>query len=799
MSRISPRILSEDEIMQDLHDIVAGQPDSDKWLDWFDASHGRTIMEWLTAVSSYLSYQAIAYRREANPVFGRLKSTIYASAALFGYPINRRAAAILELEVLNDDEPFFLDKFDPLGDFSGTPVSLMESTHIVRGRNVIRVIVGTWKTHTHIVKAREDNFEFEIPLDVDMDYICNDHLTVTINDKPQKTSRFIEDLQENKVIVRTYIDTLCLMFGSISAGYVVQKGDKIDVEYVELNPTSYDPTTAIYDTSTFSSQLVSLQGLTIIRRETLPDSLQKISRLLPGYFASKRNMVTPEDHTAIVTGYQGIISAAYATGVCSTNPLFLADKKTCEANDGEWMEAAKGKCCTEVVSYLRDDLTPMLDTEEDELYNYLKTNHMIAGNYVQFVAGIPVTVKPKVAVLVEQDFNDTDNLSNYIFKVLKDQCYQLGSTFQVGKFIFDINNIKGVLHSTIIRPRKDLRLSWQGYFNPGSIDLFITKRMEDILEFGGEEGGYLPYTDTAKGVIFKARASKNVYRLGDTIEITGYIFEEGNPITGLVINIEMGSKKEKVITKTDGTFSYTYELKTQDDLKLTTAKVTTTVDKEYTEVIKFAVTSNVYEFTSTYSGSPIVGKPVTVSFVLRKNSVRYPYQKVQVTPDNIMVTTDKDGNGTFIHTIKDLKDFGVTLTYIDPYGTKADHEVSWSPALPDSFKVSIELADKNKTTYLVGEVVRLIVTLTNNDVPEKGHGVIIRPEYKGVIDNDSGRTVVTGDDGKVEVVHLASNSDVDKGITKLVAQVYSGLSVAASSSVALTISLNPNGSPNGLG
>lgn len=488
MASINPKALSEAEIRQQLLDIVASQPDSQKWQDFFAGGHGTTLMEWLTAIGTFTNYQAVAYRRESNAITGKLKSTIYASAYLFGYPVNRKLSAKLTLVINNTGNKVFWQRVNPIGYFNGSPVSLIKDQTIEHGLNTVTVLLGEWMNATTTVTENTEFYTYSIPLDVDMEYVCNENVYLTINDKPQTLGRYVEELEDDKIILKTSINTIDIMFGGTSIGIPAVLGDELRVDWLQIKESSSTTDAFRFDLSTFQGvDGIILQSLTVQRREKAEDSLRKIALISPGYFASKRRMVTPDDHEAIVMSYPGIASAKFAMGICTNNPVFNWNKATCESDKtggkpGVWEDAATG-CCTHVMSYLQDDETPMTLSEEDLLLAYLE-GHQIAGEQIIFRQGQPVAVRPKIYALIEKDFTDVEALTKSINDIIASQCYILQGTFKVGLMVTQINALYGMQYCYVARPTRDMRLSWLGYFRPEDVDITFFTDEEEMHQFG---------------------------------------------------------------------------------------------------------------------------------------------------------------------------------------------------------------------------------------------------------------------------------------------------------------------------
>lgn len=793
---IPANIMSESQIRDQLMAIVEAQPDDSRWKDWFTGGNGATLLDMMTALGAFLNMSATTARRESNPLYGKLASTVYAAAALFGYPINRRQCATFELTVNNPGNSYFNNRTDPIGFFNGSPISLAESQQIPEGQSTLVCVLGQWHSESYTSTEATEYFEYEVQTTVDMPYVCNQNVQLYVNEDPKTLTPFIEDLMDNSYVLRTYIDKLSVMFGGTSAGVPIKKGDVVRVDWLEIKATASDSGTAIYDASTWQGvDPLLFVNVVTTRRETPQDSLYKVTRLLPTYYASKRRMINPNDHEAVLTSQPGMLSSKYAYGICSNNPLFNPDQSSCEATGGHWEDAADGDCCTKVMSYLRHDLTEMSYDEEESLYDILQKRHMIAGNYLIFRAGHPVTVVPKLAVLIDPDYKDVDNLNIYIQNLVNSQCYILGGAFKVGKLVRDINALSGVRYCYIIRPRRDMQLSWLGYFNPGELEVIVTTKESDMLQYGGEEGGYLPYTQQVSGYVLKAWSEQSTIRMGEQVKISGYLTKDSKVIAGAVIGVTFDGVLTNVTSGTDGTFTVTL---TPNSIgtKAFEAKITLD-DTAYTSSGSMTVTDNVYKLTLVGPDDAKVGDTISVSGKLTKNGVPLPNVSVRLTIRSpITVKTDDNGEFVYPYTITAIQDVKAVAVYTDPYNVTTTAQTSWGASLRDLFKLTVSIPRNN---YLVGEIIAVSCTLLNNGVGMGGATLAFRPILDGVEQLNVGRSVTLDATGNGTVYYPVAQSDVEALLEGANIHYEVGGVSMASAQVMFSVALNPNGSWNGMG
>lgn len=485
--------LSEDEIKADLLKFIEGQADGAKWLDYFGGSHGTTILELCSGIGALLSYQASQNRRETNILTAKLKSSLYAMAYTLGYPINRKLSAKVELTLNNPSpNPVYWVRDIPIGYFSGSPISLLHTQQLEPGLNKVECVVGEWKNFTTSIREYQDHYQLKIPLNHDIDLVDNELLEVSVDGLRVNYTRYLEAMDQNTIAINTQLNHVVLTFGSSNFGRPIQINSSVSVDYLLLKETTVsDPAQAYTLANLQIDQTFECSGVKLIRREQPADDLQKIARIMPAYFSSKRRMVTPTDHEAIVSSYAGVQDAKFARGICSVDPLNKYNESLCVAvPNAKWSKVAEG-CCTQVMSYLLYNEKAWSATEEDLVYAYLE-DFQIAGEHIIFRKGEPVLVNVTATVVLKPTAIAAD-VKKQIEAAIKAQCYLLGGTFNLAKLMVDINKIEGVYHAYLIRPFKDRKLAFYGYFKPGTTTInFQSVDNADLNTFADKTGGYTP-------------------------------------------------------------------------------------------------------------------------------------------------------------------------------------------------------------------------------------------------------------------------------------------------------------------
>lgn len=482
--------LSEEEIKADLINYIKGQPDGKRWLDFFDGSHGQTILELCSGIGALLSYQASANRRETNLLTAKLKSSLYSIAYTMGYPVNRKLCTKVRLTVTNQGKEIYWLRDIPVGYFKGSPVVLLKDQAIPSGLSTIECVIGEWKHQTFRITEYEDYLQIPVELDTDIEYVDNELVEVSLNNKPVTLTRYPEDMESDNLVIKTLINHIVIMFGSSILGQPAKINDVLSISYLQIRPRSDVESAISYTLRDLQiDQQLECSRVDLIRREQPEDDLLKLSRVIPGYFASKRRMVTPSDHEAIVTSYAGVRDSKFAKGICSVDPLNNYDVSTCTLAKGKWSKVSEG-CCTQGMAYLQYNEQEWLPSEEDLVYKYLE-NFQIAGEHILFRKGEPVLVNLKATVVLKPNAKP-DEVRAKIDAAIESQCYLLGMTFNIAKVTRDINEIPGVYQCYVQRPYKDRCLAFYGYFKPGNVEITFTREPNLSSDFKDMSGGYTP-------------------------------------------------------------------------------------------------------------------------------------------------------------------------------------------------------------------------------------------------------------------------------------------------------------------
>ena len=519
--------ISEDKILQDIRSYVRTRPDGSKWLDYFDGSTGATLLELLSGFGAFLAYQARSSRQESNLLTAKLKSSIYAAAYTFGYPINRKQSALLEItgtisstnyatvrSAFMSEYNRYIVNFLPIGYINGYPISFplsynLESKVPITHDPIVLddLLVGEWKYHVHTVANDTAFYEVNIPVTIPIENIDNNEVYVTHNRGGSNTvgsdiitggvtintrlTKFIENIDgtsgNETVLIKTLVNNITIMFGSDAIGFKVNTGDIILIRYLEIKEqlAEESPDFSLANLRLEDDRLTA-SNVAVQRRQTNEDDLTKIVKVIPGYFAARRRMVTPIDHESIVNSYPAVRDSKFAANECSIRTYELHNRGVCDTGGGSWITPSEvvGQCCTHVMSYILDDRSAWSEGELSSVYSYLR-DYQIVGENLLFRQASSVRVHLKIHIILDIGASQTD-IAPQIRRVLETQCYNLQSIFNTAKFVADALQITGVKLCYLNTPSADRQLSWSAYFIPGDVTVTYSTDENSLGDFTDE-------------------------------------------------------------------------------------------------------------------------------------------------------------------------------------------------------------------------------------------------------------------------------------------------------------------------
>lgn len=491
---IDPNSMTYEAILNDMVDYVSALPDSKKWLDYFKFSEGATLMELMAGIGSFLRYHALMTDRESSILTARLKSSIYGMADLFGYPPNRSQAPTFRLTIYSEEDKFLL-RDTPIGNMSGQPVSLLKSTQINVGTNVVDVALGSWVTKTVTSNTSKSFTEFKWRMDSsldeniidDIDVIDNQYVEVTVGQQPVTWTRYVESLGvAGDVILKTLAYSISIIFGGENIGRQVQNNDQVTLRFLKVAGGSLSRTTYSLENLELEVEKMSTNKLEVLTPFYPADSLQKIVRLMPGYYAAQRRMLNREDHAAMLGSYPGIISSKWVYGKCYDDKSVIDHEKRteseCKLVTGSTWVPASTQCCTATLAYLFKDEHRADLVEEEKIFAYLDPFN-VGGESIQLIQGEAVMINLRGSIVL-LDGVDADVVTAQIKAIVELYCFQLGSSFKLQDLETQIKGLDGVRYAYINAPVRDLRLAFYQYLKRGVTQIRFTNDESTIQHFG---------------------------------------------------------------------------------------------------------------------------------------------------------------------------------------------------------------------------------------------------------------------------------------------------------------------------
>lgn len=493
---INPRNLSFDRIRSDLIAYVKSRPDYERWKDFLESSSGTVLIELIAGLGTYNSFHATHARREAYLPQVWLYTSAINIAAMLGYVVNRVDAPRIDL-TFNSDIAVSWDRMSPIAYYNDTPISIYSTTSFVYGSNTVSCFMGEWRQYTTVATETKNYARILLPgvnidnntlgdLPATMELYINGTDVTNANATSARVNivTAADDLDSESVMVVTHQDGIILCFGDGFFGRVLRKNDSILLNYV----VAADPLN-LYTLGASNISINYMEATMVdaflVSPGYAPDPIYKISRVAPGYFASKKRMVTGKDHTSILLSYPGVMSAGYMKKeeVCCTAllcPLFYDEHKI-----------------------IRDVYVTPLDgtpytqySEEQRILSYLYQFKMV-GEKIELIDPECVELDMRMIVVVEEGFNTSD-LRDYVISSINSITMQLGKTFHIGEVTNLVSRYPGIYRVYLERPVSDKELFFNEYLKLTNLDLVVTSNKDYVVHIDPTNNGYF-YTEVTSG------------------------------------------------------------------------------------------------------------------------------------------------------------------------------------------------------------------------------------------------------------------------------------------------------------
>ena len=286
---IDPTNVSQADIKAALEEIVAGQPDSVKWSDFFASGAGQILLNLIASLGTLLTYNNIVGRREAYIQYAQNRSSVIAGASILGHSARRGHNARLQIKFIPTTTGT-LPKWSLLGTVKDRDLILEEDTVVNSGiESTVTVTVGTIKTETLTSPTDQPHrFQFTTP-NVSAD------IRLYLNGTEQSFTEKIVDLVSGKFVAQSNV------FGSVDAVYLnldtfatrYNVGSPLRLDWIEL----YNLTFKLEDVKWTSG---TMTDLTVISQYESPEDIESIR--INGPLANETQFVIRgrEDYMKIV-------------------------------------------------------------------------------------------------------------------------------------------------------------------------------------------------------------------------------------------------------------------------------------------------------------------------------------------------------------------------------------------------------------------------------------------------------------------------------------------------------------------
>ena len=220
--------ISFEEIKAYLENYVKNMPDyKTKWKDFYEGSAGVTLIELAAGICSFLSFTSYMNRKDSLLDYSSLPSTINSIAATLGYVINRKAVAKLKIKFDSQEEVYW-NRENPIGNWMGRDLVLLNNQNIKIGSNEIEVAIGTWETYTNTLTEVMDFKTLLVERDID-----NNIYEAYINSNRIKVVKSAENLDKESVLMKTTNKGAYIIFGNGLFGIKYSSGQVFKLLYIK--------------------------------------------------------------------------------------------------------------------------------------------------------------------------------------------------------------------------------------------------------------------------------------------------------------------------------------------------------------------------------------------------------------------------------------------------------------------------------------------------------------------------------------------------------------------------------------
>lgn len=450
---ISSTSLSFDAILADLTKYVQSLPDyNTSWKDFYEGGAGKTVLDVGSAISSYLALLSYLNRRDSILDFSTLKTTVVGIAAALGYIYNRQSAPLIQIQVTVDTDTVW-DKLNPIGTYGDYELSLLETTTLPKGTSTITVAIGSWVAYTYTSASAAEFQKILVEGSVD-----NNHYSLTVDGNSVNLVTAVEDLDATNAIIRSYTTGVFIIFGNGTLGKQLTTNDEVVFEYID---PSAKLTSLSLETTDVSLYVGSVASVSVLSQGSNSDTSDKIVALAPGYYSTKRRLVTLGDYKYLGGAFEGLTSA-------------MAEK-------------TPGSCCSVDVAYVREDEAKLTEYQRNQFQSYLD-GYSLVGVTNNIIDSTPINVDVSLVCVVAKTA-DTVSITDSIKSYLQKMCLISGGLFAVSGL--QSIAVTGLIRLYYVAPIVDRQADFDQYFRLNTLNITYTTDTNSIISNGTDKAaGY---------------------------------------------------------------------------------------------------------------------------------------------------------------------------------------------------------------------------------------------------------------------------------------------------------------------
>jgi hypothetical protein len=153
---VDPTSISFESIKSDLITYIMNHPDYARWKDFYESSVGTIFLESMSAISSFLSFTAIANRKETFLHYGENRTSIIGDAQGLGYSAFRGRNPTVKLLINPGATGLTISKFDVIGTYEDYDLISLD-TYILPSNvyTAVDVVVGILKEESNVLPSSD--------------------------------------------------------------------------------------------------------------------------------------------------------------------------------------------------------------------------------------------------------------------------------------------------------------------------------------------------------------------------------------------------------------------------------------------------------------------------------------------------------------------------------------------------------------------------------------------------------------------------------------------------------------------